>query len=213
MDIRIGTAKPAVALGPDTFIGQLAAELNRSRRFAFEVFEQGVPYARETIAEFAEFAESSTILHFTDPFYRRGLFSYDLDDISPADYRRGVLERGARRALRIWLGADVLFEPAPDGGERLSEEGRTRVESAMGAFVKYGRGTLLIVEGYATAGSTEEQFLASRARASLVRDYVVRTFHRDQQSTGIMPLSAAAPGSPDDGRWDGVAIAVFPGER
>lgn len=166
-------------------------------------------HAREALADLEENSEAlKRNFFFRGYFKRRGY--YDLDDISPADYRRGVLEKDDRRALRIWLDAAMLFEPDPGGGERLSEGGRTRVESAMGAFVKYGRDTLLIVEGYATGGSTEEQYLASRRRASIVRDYVLRTFHRDSQTTGIMPLSAEAPESPDEGRWDGVAIAVFP---
>jgi hypothetical protein len=58
-------------------------------------------------------------------------------------------------------------------------------------------------------GPLDEQYLRSRARASLVRDYLVGTFHLDPQATGAMPLSADSTGSPGKAPWDGVALAVI----
>jgi len=43
-------------------------------------------------------------------FNRRGY--YNLDEISPADYRSGVLENGKRKTMRIWLRSSLLFAPA-----------------------------------------------------------------------------------------------------
>jgi len=167
-----------------------------------------IGHARDALANLE--ANTEALKHnflFRGYFRRRGYF--DLDTISPAEYRAGVLERNDRRGLRIWLGADVLFERDSQGHERLSAGGRTRVESAMAVFVEYGPGAPLIVEGYATSGGTSEQYLASRARAALVREYLLATFDRDPGATGIMPLGGEAPGSPRDGRWDGVALALF----
>ena len=48
----------------------------------------------------------------------------------------------------------------------------------------------MIVEGYAQQGTRDEQYLRSRARASIVRDYLIGKFHLDPQATGAMPLSA-----------------------
>jgi phospholipid/cholesterol/gamma-HCH transport system substrate-binding protein len=165
-------------------------------------------HARDALANLEE--NSEALKHnffFRGYFKRRGYF--DLEDISPAEYRAGVLERDDRRALRIWLDAAVLFERTPDGRERLSADGRVRVESAMSVFLEYGPDAPLIVEGYATDGATSQQYLAARARAAVVRQYLLDTFQRNPAATGIMPLGADAPGSPQNGRWNGVAIALF----
>ena len=66
-----------------------------------------------------------------------------------------------------------------------------------------------MVEGYAQQGTRDEQYLRSRARASIVRDYLIGKFHLDPQATGAMPLSADSTGSPGKAPWDGVALAVI----
>ena len=66
-----------------------------------------------------------------------------------------------------------------------------------------------MVEGLASEGGRDEQFLASRARAVMVRDYLIGRFHLEPRSTGVMPLgSEPSPGAPADS-WDGVALAFF----
>ncbi len=55
------------------------------------------------------------------------------------DYREGVLESKDRRALRLWIRADLLFERDDKAAERLSDDGRTRLDSAMSQFVRYPR--------------------------------------------------------------------------
>jgi hypothetical protein len=66
-----------------------------------------------------------------------------------------------------------------------------------------------MVEGYASAGSRDEQFLQSRARAVSVRAYIVGKFHLDPRATGIMALGDDVVGSPLGNRWEGVALALF----
>ena len=51
--------------------------------------------------------------------------------------------------------------------------------------------------------------LRSRARAWIVRDYLIAKFHLDQQATGAIPLGSDSLDSPDDAPWDGVAVAVI----
>jgi hypothetical protein len=77
-------------------------------------------------------------------FNRRGY--YNLDEISPADYRSGVLENGKRKAMRIWLRSSLLFAPGPDGTEVLSGEGRARIGSAMSTYLNYLPSNPLAVE-------------------------------------------------------------------
>jgi len=58
-------------------------------------------------------------------------------------------------------------------------------------------------------GPPEMRFLRSRARASLVRGYLLARFFLDAQTVGAMPLGADSQGSPGLMPWDGVAIAVI----
>ena len=141
-------------------------------------------------------------------FNRRGYF--DLDDISPAEYRNGVLENGNRKAMRIWLSSDVLFERGPDGVERLSDGGRVRLESAMATYLKYLPSNPLVVEGYATTGSAGERYRTARIRSGIVREYLLGRFELLPQHTGYIALGEEAPDSPaGSDQWDGVAITLF----
>ena len=92
-------------------------------------------------------------------FNKRGYF--DLDAISPVEYRTGVLENGKRKAMRIWLKSSVLFESGPDGSEVVTPDGRARIDSAMSTYLKYLPANPLVVEGYAPAAT-----VAARCRWS-----------------------------------------------
>ncbi len=141
-------------------------------------------------------------------FRNRGYFN--LSDLSESDYRAGVLEQRGRRALRVWLSAGVLFETAPDGRETISEEGRGRLDSAMGVLLEHREGGPLIVEGYdATAPDEAGRYLVSRARAAMVREHLVRRFDLDPSAVGFLALGNRPVGEPPSTPWDGVALAVF----
>ena len=140
-------------------------------------------------------------------FNRRGYF--DLDAISPAEYRNGVLENGKRRALRTWLDGDLLFETGPNGVVELSEGGRARLDSAMATYLRYLPTNPLVVEGYATQGTLGEQFRGSKFRAGLVREYLLGRYELMPQHTGAIGLGADAQGSPSGNGWDGVSITLF----
>lgn len=170
--------------------------------------QQTVTLARDTMHNLAENTEALKRNFFFRGFFnRRGYF--DLQDISLQEYRAGALESRDRVALRIWASAAVLFERDAEGRERLSDDGRARLDSAMAAFVKYPRTTPFVVEGYAVEVTGDERFLLSRARAALVRDYVVEKFGLDPNYVATMPMGDAAVDSPTGDRWDGVALAMF----
>jgi phospholipid/cholesterol/gamma-HCH transport system substrate-binding protein len=143
-------------------------------------------------------------------FNRRGYF--DLAQMSPADYRKGALTKGSdRRAVRVWGPADVLFELAPEdpAHERLTDAGKAWIDAAIAPYLEQVASGIVIVEGYAQHGAREEQYLRSRARASLVRAHLITRFDLDPQATGAMPLSADSTGGPGNSPWDGVALAVI----
>lgn len=142
-------------------------------------------------------------------FNRRGYF--DLDEVSPAAYRKGALTKDGRQLARVWLRSDALFEPQPDDQdiERLTDAGKTQLDAAFAPSLENAASGVVIVEGYSQEGPLETRFLRSRARASVVRDYLLARFFLDAQTTGAMPLGADSPGSPGLMPWDGVAIAVI----
>jgi len=172
---------------------------------------QTMEEARVAMAGFAENMEA-----LKHNFFFRGFFSdrgyFSLADISPVDYRHGVLtNEGARGVARVWLGSDVLFEPDSDepGTDRLTEEGRKRLDSAIEPYLAYVGDTVLMIEGYAQQGPVNEQFRRSRARASLARSYLISTYQLSPQMVGIMPLGSESIDSPNNTPWDGIALAAF----
>lgn len=170
--------------------------------------QQTLQSAREAMADLADTTEALKRNFFFRGFFnRRGYF--DLDDVTVAQYRQGALESKDRRVLRIWLDAAVLIEKDAKGVERLSDGGKTRLESAMSQFVRYPHRSPLVVEGYAQDATGDARYLSSRTRAQLVRDYVVGRFKLDPSYVAIMPMGAEAPGSPSGGEWNGVALALF----
>jgi phospholipid/cholesterol/gamma-HCH transport system substrate-binding protein len=170
--------------------------------------QQTLHSARDAMADLAETTEALKRNFFFRGFFnKRGYF--DLDDISVDQYRQGALETGDRRVLRIWLGADVLFERDPNGVERLSADGMVRVDSAMSQFVRYPQKSPFVVEGYAMDATGDARYLSSRTRAQLVRDYVVGKFKMDPNYVAIMPMGAEAPDSPAGREWNGIALAMF----
>ncbi|MBA3298355.1 MAG: MCE family protein [Acidobacteria bacterium] len=170
--------------------------------------QRSLASARETLADLAESSEALKRGFFFKGFFnKRGYF--DLDDVTVDQYRQGALETDGRRVLRVWVGSEVLFEKSADGKERLTDSGRQRLDSAMGAFLKYPRNTPFVVEGYAGGGTNAERLVASRQRAQLARDYLLSKYPLDPSYLAVMPLGRDAPGSPAGGQWDGVALAVF----
>lgn len=175
-------------------------------------------------------------------FNKRGYF--DLTRLSPAAYRLGALQTGGGRQLaRVWLEADVLFEPEPDQPgidgrtagqivrpeegplegspegpagrqtrqvtERLTADGKARLDTAIGPSLPHLASGIVIVEGYAQEGRLDQQYLRSRARGLVVRNYLVGRFSLDPEATGAVPLGADSMGSPGKVPWNGVALAVI----
>jgi phospholipid/cholesterol/gamma-HCH transport system substrate-binding protein len=172
---------------------------------------------REAVSDLADNMEALKHNFLLRGFFnRRGYF--DLDAISPADYRNALLENGKRKAARIWLASRVLFEARPGGPEALGEapaetltaDGKARLDSAMSAYLKYLPTNPIVVEGYATGSTVDERFRLARRRAGTVREYLLGRYELPPQSTGYIALGDEAVGSPEgDGKWDGVAITLF----
>jgi phospholipid/cholesterol/gamma-HCH transport system substrate-binding protein len=165
-------------------------------------------HAREATADLADNMEALKRNFLVRGFFtKRGYF--DLDTISPADYQKGVLENGKRKAMRIWLSHGVLFETREDGSELLTADGKARVDSAMATYLRHLPANPLVIEGYSTSGSVGDRFQRARARAAAVRDYVLNRYELMPQHTGFIALGDEAPGSPSGKSWDGVSVTLF----
>lgn len=171
--------------------------------------QQSLGAARETLDNMAETTEALKRNFFFRGFFnRRGYF--DLEDVSVEEYRQGVLEAGDRRALRVWVNERVLFAPGPDGEPQLTDDGRARLDSAMAPFLRLPRDTPIVFEGYARGATRADEFLLSRRRAEMVRDYLAGKFGLAARFVTTMAMGPEAAGSPEGDVWDGVAIAAFP---
>jgi hypothetical protein len=164
--------------------------------------------AREATGDLADNMEAMKRNFLLRGFFNRRGY-YDLDAISPEEYRKGILENGKRKAMRIWLRTDVLFAAGPGGTEVLTPDGRARVDSAMTTYLKYLPSNPLVIEGYATQGTAGDQYRLARIRAAIVREYVLGRYELMPQSTGFIALGEQAKDSPSGERWDGVAITLF----
>ena len=192
-------AKAAIASlqGQDGPVQGLSADL-----------QQTLDSTRDAMADMAETTEALKRNFLVRGYFtRRGYF--DLADVTVQDYRHGVLETKERRAVRLWIKSGLLFEKDEKGVERLSSDGRVRIDSAMSQFVRYPRGSPLVVEGYSREVTADERYLLSRSRAQLVREYVLVRYGLDPKNIVVMPMGADADGSPDGSTWDGIVLALF----
>ena len=164
---------------------------------------------REVMADLSEATEAlKRNFLFRGFFNDRGFF--DLDAMARDEYTAGALEGKDRTALRVWVDAGGLFAPAPDGSEQLTANGRRRLDTAMAGLSRYPLDSPLVVEGYADGVEGGDAYLVSTARAILVREYLLSRFRRKATLTGVMPMGSEAAASPSgNGRWSGVALAMF----
>jgi hypothetical protein len=154
-------------------------------------------------------ADTEALKHnmlFRGFFKKRGFF--DLDAMTPTAYRKacaGQKDVGTRK----WLSASSFVEDGHGGPERLSTAGRGQIDAAVSDVVESLPEAAIIVEGYATSGSPDQQFVVSRNRAELVRLYLEERFHLVQDNLGIVPLLGSPPQGSGRERWDGAAIMLL----
>lgn len=145
-------------------------------------------------------------------FFFRGFFKkrgfYGLDQLAPSDYLEAC-QREKACGSRTWLDAASLFATGSDGNEQLAKAGRDRIDGAVAPFVDALLNHVVIVEGYCAAGTPDQQFVKSRKRADLVREYLEAHFHLIHSDVGIVPLREKPPEGAQKTAWNGVAIVRF----
>jgi phospholipid/cholesterol/gamma-HCH transport system substrate-binding protein len=176
--------------------------------------EDGAANIRETLSNLnrgtANLADDTEALKHE--FFFRGFFKkrgfYNLEQLAPADYVEGC-ERGRACGSRTWLDATKLFAAGSDGQEQLAEAGRRQIDSAVAPFVDSMPNHVIVVEGYSVAGTPDQQFVVSRRRADLVREYLETHFNLIHSDVGIVPLGDKPPQGAGRAAWNGVGIVLF----
>jgi phospholipid/cholesterol/gamma-HCH transport system substrate-binding protein len=145
-------------------------------------------------------------------FFFRGFFKkrgfYNLDDITPAEYLKAC-ERQKDAGTREWLRASTLFVTDSAGQEQMSPAGRLQIDAKVSPIVESLPSYVVIVEGYSQYGTPDQQFVTSRRRADLVREYLAVHFHLRHSDLGIVPLLSTPPQGSGQERWDGAAIMLL----
>jgi phospholipid/cholesterol/gamma-HCH transport system substrate-binding protein len=144
-------------------------------------------------------------------FFFRGYFKkrgyQSLDNLPPDDYRSDkVLTRSERH--REWLPGATIFVAGADGTETLSPDGREQISRVVGQLPNV-YGNALVVEGYCSGGTADEQLIKSRQRAILVRQYLEIHFHLLPKNVGIVSLSGKPPASAGKDTWDGIGLVML----
>ena len=144
-------------------------------------------------------------------FFFKGFFKsrgyYSLSGLSPQEYRKNKLFANTRNQ-RIWLPADKLFQPEPNGSEELSKSGKQTIDSAIVAFGDSIFEHPIVIEGYSDAASPADQLAWSYNRAQLVRNYLEARYPFTAKDLGVMPLSSTPPPGLGHENWSGVSILI-----
>jgi phospholipid/cholesterol/gamma-HCH transport system substrate-binding protein len=166
---------------------------------------QTLTSANETMANFADNSEALKQNFFFRGFFnRRGYF--DLDAVTVREYQEGRFLPD-RQKITEWVNSSDLFAASATGDERLTEEGRKKLDFAMTGFLKYSKNEPFIIESWAGSGSEPEQVLRSRERAIMVSDYLVQRFDLKSNYVAIMPMNAAGVAAAQP--RDGVGLVLF----
>jgi len=202
-------------------VQSMSERLNQTLKSALapdNMGQDGATNIRETLSNLnrgtANLAEDTEALKHE--FFFRGFFKkrgfYDLEQLPPADYLKACQGQNACGS-RAWLDASNLFTTGSNGSVQLIEGGRHAIDSAVAPVVDSLLDHLVIVEGYCSTGTADQQFVASRKRADLVREYLEAHFHLLRSGVGIVPLRDKPPRSAGRETWNGVAIVLFDDRR
>src|SRR5690348_542789 len=171
---------------------------------------QTIDQAQEAMSNLASNTDALKTNFFLRGFFnRRGFFN--LSTITPSKYAhsRFVKEPSAR----VWIPASELFKDYPTDALELSKTSQAALNQSMSKLIRYLPNNPVVVEGYSTHGSPDQQYLMSRQRALEVRQYLLKHFHLDPTAVGIMPLADEPPGNTGERSWDGVCLVLVVSKR
>jgi phospholipid/cholesterol/gamma-HCH transport system substrate-binding protein len=196
----------------------LSLQLNTAVQQALaqdDIGQDGATNLRETLSGLnrstTNLAEDTEALKRN--FFLRGFFKkrgfYSLDEVTPVEYMKAC-ERQKHAGPRLWLQA-ATFVVGGDGSEQLTPAGDAQIDAAVDPYVDSLPGQIIMVEGYATDGTHDQQFIVARRRADLVRRYLEEHFHLKHDDLGVVALRSTPPQGAGRDSWNGAAISLTTG--
>lgn len=190
-------------------LGTMLAK-GKSGQSTSEAIHNTIQQAQQTTANLSD--DTAAIKH---NFFLRGFFKrrgfYDLQTLSPSRYAQTRFVK--KPTARAWIAASSLFGGDPGGALQLTEAGRAAVDNAMSKLVPYLPNSPVVIEGYATAGPPEQQYLESRRRALAVSQYLESHFHLKPDRVATMPLGEHPPPQTGKKEWDGICLVLVEWKR
>jgi phospholipid/cholesterol/gamma-HCH transport system substrate-binding protein len=192
-------------------------QLHRTLTAALGPDEQGVDAStniRQSLSNLnqatANMADDTEALKHN--FFLRGFFKhrgyYNLAHLGLDQYRHDKMFANPVNR-REWLTGDDLFEPGSNGLEMLAPAGKRRIDAAATQLGDSLVSNAVVVEGYSETQDHDRQFVVSRNRAILVRQYLQTHFHLDVQNIGVVSLRDLPPPGLHKDKWDGVCIVIL----
>lgn len=190
-------------------VGSFVGSQKKSQRMAKTV-QSTIDRAQQAMGNLAgDTAAIKTNFLFRGFFNRRGF--YNLSTITPSKYKSSRFVKHPR--VRVWLAAASLFKAGPNGSPDLTAAGRTVLDRRMSALVRYLPNNPVVVEGYASSGPPNRQYLISRERAIEVRNYLIQHFSLKPKRVGFMPLASHPPSKTGRKEWNGVCLVLVVSKR
>lgn len=171
---------------------------------------QTIDQAQDAMSNLASDTEALKTNFFLRGFFNRRGF-YNLTTITPSKYANSRFVK--KPSERVWISAAELFRNDPKDAPELSKASQAALNESMSKLVRYLPNNPIVVEGYSTDGSPDQQYLASRQRALEVRQYLLQHFHLDPKAVGIMPLANHPPEETGKQSWDGVCLVLVISQR
>ncbi|HET7213755.1 MAG TPA: MlaD family protein [Terriglobia bacterium] len=166
---------------------------------------QTIDQAQEAMGNLSSDTEALKTNFFLRGFFnRRGFFN--LATITPGEYAHSRFVKKPRK--RVWIPASELFKDGSNDAPELGKEGSADLDKCMSALTPYLPNNPIVVEGYATGGRSDQQYLKSRQRALAVRHYLIEHFHLQPKRVGIMPLGDHPPAETGKESWNGVCLVL-----
>ena len=163
--------------------------------------------AHEAMSDLSDDTEALKHNFFFRGFFKKRGF-YDLGALTAPEYKNPAFAKGFKK-YRVWLDSADVFGKAADGTETLSVDGKRRLDEAMTQVLQFPRNGPLMIEGFAGAGTTSQQYLQGRQRAARVEAYLVARFRLRPAYVGVVSMGAVADAN-EVGRFkEGVGIVSF----
>jgi phospholipid/cholesterol/gamma-HCH transport system substrate-binding protein len=144
-------------------------------------------------------------------FFFRGFFKkrgyYSLSELTPEEYRANSFFQNARNE-RFWLGPES-FTQDQNGTVLLSIEGQAQIDRMVGNEKDEITDMPIVVEGYSTDPTPDQQIVLSNAHSLVVAQYLEKRFKLHSTDVELISLNDKLPQASGKASWSGVCIVLL----